>query len=374
MATVNLMDVLGAPQLCGTIQGTKTGVPDVFPAGFTDPILNEKPVEKDTGSYFRVTGTRTTAKAVAYGSPSVARQLKGVEEVPVKLMHTKENIGLPLSDFRNLIDPDRSSGADIMVDSDKVTEIGRQVREARQNIDNLRISALTSALFNGAIWWDAQGNLLPSSSGAKSTADFAIPAGNKTQLNWDGNGNIIDTSWDNAAAPIDKQMIALKVAARRLTGYMPKYAFYGKNVPGYLTSNTKLSAYFVRNQVSNGQYLGTGDIPNPLLGLTWAPAYEAFYEDQNGAFQSLIDDDTVVFTPEPTRDWLGWLRGTMDVPQSLTIGDDAVAALRNFKAVVGQFAYATIQTDSPGIKMVYGDTFLPSIKVPKVLFIAKVRF
>jgi hypothetical protein len=366
MATVNLMDVLAAPQLCGTIQGTKTGIPDVFPAGFYEV---DKTVEKDSGTYTRVYGTRTVARTAAYGSPSQRRELKGIEEVPVKLMHSIENITFPMSDFRGLMQP-----GSLNIDQKGVKEIGRQVREARKNSDNLRVAALTSLMFQGAIYTDQGGNLLPNSTGARTTANFAVPTGNQAQLNVFGTGNVIDVSWANAAADIDAQIMTLRQYALRLTGYPLKYAYYGKNVPGLLTGNTKLANYFWRNGEANPAYLGTGDIPSPLLGLTWKPAYEAFFEDANGVNQPLAGDNQVTFCPEPSTDWIAWLEGKYDVPTKLTVSADAVAALSDVETVAGMFAYATLITDPLSVKMVYGDTFLPTLKVPKAIFQATVQF
>lgn len=375
MANVSLSDVLGAPQLTGVFQAVKTGIPNVFPDGF---FQFDKYVEKDCGTYFLVEGTRTVARTVAYNGPSVARQLKGVTEVPVKLIHVKENITLPMADFRSLIDPNASNLADVKIDSDKAAEIGRQVREARKNVDNLRVAALTQMFALGHIYFDGQGNLLPSSAGAKTDVDYKFPATNLNQLN-PGGGNIINVSWDNPAAAIDTQLLGLKQQATRATGYPLVHAFYGKNIPQYLTRNKVMASYFIRNPATNAQFLNTGEIPN-LMGLQWHPAYEAFYETSDaaggatGTLQSLFDDDTVVFTPAPSSDWLGWIGGSYDVPTSPAIASDGLDALKNFRTVRGMFAFATITTDPPAIKMVYGDTFLPVPRVPKAIYVAKVRF
>ncbi len=102
MATVSLQDVLGGPNLCGVIQGTTTGIANAFPPAFYQV---DKTVDRDTGQYTRVHGTRTTARMAAYGSPSQQRTLKGVEAVPVKLIHTVESILLPVADYMNLLAP-----------------------------------------------------------------------------------------------------------------------------------------------------------------------------------------------------------------------------------------------------------------------------
>ncbi len=368
MSTVTLQDILGGPNLCGVIQGTATGISNAFPKGFYQV---DKTVDRDTGQYTRVYGTRTVARIAAYGSPSQQRKLKGADAVPVKLIHTVESILLPTADYLNLLQYD-----DTAAQKRGIQEVTRQVRDFRQNFDNLRVAALTQMLFQGAIYWDGNGNLLPNSTGAKTIASFGVPSGNTAQLNVLGGGNLLDTSWDNVAADIDSQLLGLRQAATQLTGYPLKYAFYGKNVPTYLTSNTKLQNYFVRNAGENTQYLSTAEVPSPLLGMQWLPAYDAFFEDQNGNLQNLVGNDQVVFTPEPSPDWIGWLEGTYPVPTSVgAVAADAAQSLKNnVTTAAGMFAYGVLSTDPVTVKMVAGDTFLPVLKVPSAIFIATVKF
>jgi hypothetical protein len=369
MSTVTLQDVLGGPNLCGVINGTATGIRNVFPESFYQV---DKTVDRDTGQYTRVTGTRTVARIAAYGSPSQQRQLRGVEAVPVKLIHSVESIMLSTTDYLNLLQYD-----DTAAQTRGIQEVTRQVREFRANFDNLRVAALTQMLFQGSIYWDGSGNLLPNSTGAKTIASFAVPSGNMGQLDPLTTGTtILDVSWDNAASDIDKQLLNLRQAATRLSGYPLKYAFYGKNVPTYLTNNTKLQNYFVRSSGDNAQYLSSAEVPSPLLGLNWLPAYDAFFEDANGVLQGLVGDDQVVFTPDPSPDWIGWLEGTYPVPTSVGgVTSDAAQQLRNnVTTAAGMFAYGVLNTDPVTIKMVAGDTFLPVLKVPKAIFIATVKF
>ena len=369
MPTVSLQDVLGGPNLCGVIQGTSTGIANVFPAGFYQV---DKTVDRDTGTYTRVTGTRTTARMAAYGSPSQHRSLKGVESVPVKLIHTVESILLPVGDYLNLLSAD-----DGAAQQRGIQEVTRQVRSFRANFDNLRVAALTSMLFQGAIFSDGHGNLLPSGNGARTIVTFAVPSGNAGRLDPLGTGApILDASWDDPTADVDAQLLALRQAAARASGYPLRYAFYGRNVPTYLTANAKLSNYFVRNAGDDASYLSSAEIPSPLLGLTWLPAHDAFYEDANGVLQPLVGDDQVTFTPEPTPDWIGWLEGTYPVPTSVgSVTGDAAQSLRaNVTTAAGLFAYGVLNADPVTVKMVAGDTFLPVLKVPSAVFMATVKF
>lgn len=361
-----LDQILGGANLTGVIQQTSTGIPDVFPASF---YASRRPVDGDTAEYTRIDGSRQTARIAAYGSPSQQRELKNVAKVPVKLVHTIESVLHKPQVLTNLLNFNEPTKQQL-----GIAEVTRQTRQFRQLFDNLRVASLTSMLFTGNIYFDGLGNLLPTSSGAKVTVNYGVPAGNTAQLNVFGAGNILDLTWDNAAAGIATQLTNLKRAARKLTGYPLAHAFYGQNVLDYLLTNNKVKEMMKFNPAANQRTLA-GDVPGGLFGLQWHPAYEAFFEDDSGTPQDLVGGDQVLFTPEPTMDWLDWLEGTYPVPASVgAITPDAIASLGNVSVASGMFSYGQVLSDPVTVKHVAGDTFLPVLKVPKAIFIATVKF
>lgn len=372
MAYVSINDILGAPNLCGIIQSTVSGIPNPFPPAF---FQVDQTVDGDTGEYKVFSGSRTNATISPYGAPSKNRQLREIGVTAVKLLHSVENIVLPVKDYINLLNYNDLAKQKLGID-----EVSRQIREARWTQDNLRISALTSMLFKTQIYYDGLGNLLPSSTGALTTVNYDVPAGNQNQLDVFQTGNpIISASWATNTTTIDKQVQALHQAAVQLTGYELKHAFYGKNIPSYLTGNANLGNYFFRDSYGpdafGPQYIATADIPNPLLGLTWHKAYQSFFMDQNGNRQTLVGDDQIVFTPEPSTAWIGFLEGTYPVPTKagiITPAEPTVASSMETRA--GMFAYGMASADPPTAKIVYGDTFLPVLKVPSAIFVATVNF
>ncbi|MGA2584771.1 MAG: hypothetical protein ABSG31_15955 [Tepidisphaeraceae bacterium] len=372
MAYVSINDILGAPNLCGIIQSTTSGIPNPFPPEF---FQVDQTVDGDTGEYRVFSGTRTNATISPYGAPSKNRQLRDIGIKAVKLLHSVENIVLPVKDYVNLLNYNDLGKQKLGID-----EVSRQIREARWTQDNLRISALTSMLFKTQIYYDGLGNLLPSSTGAQTIVDYTVPAGNQNQLDvWGTDSPIISTAWNNTSAVIDKQVQSLSQAAIQLTGYELKHAFYGKNIPNYLTSNAGLGNYFYRADYGpdafSPQYIATADIPNPLLGLTWHKAYQSFFYDQNGNRQTLVGDDQIVFTPDPSTSWIGFLEGTYPVPTKAGIVTPAEpSVVSGMQIQSGMFAYGTASADPPTAKIVYGDTFLPVLKVPSAIFVATVKF
>ncbi len=359
-----LQQVLGSRNLTGVIQGVKGGVPaDLLPPAFMRPTRR---VEGDHCVYKKIEGTRKTARLIQYGAPSKRRAQSGVTEVPVKLMHSAEHQFHEPSTLLNLLSP---NGAKQKLGQ---AEISRQVKDFKQIYTNLRMCAIYSIFRFGAIYFDGDGNLLPTSSSAVTTIDLQIPAGNKGQLDALGAGAIIAASWATAGTAIHTQIKNLRVAARKLTGYPLVHAFYGTSILDYFLGNTKLKELLNRNQNFQAATAG-GDIPNGLLGFQWHPISEAFFEDNDGTNQDWFGTDTVVFTPEPSPEWWEVIEGSYPVPTDIgRVSGDASSALGQVMEVNGMFSYATVESDPVTIKHVAGDTFLPIPKVPKAMFLADV--
>jgi len=354
-----LQQILGSTTLTGVVQGVKGGVPsDILPPAF---MRATRVVTGDSAKYRKVNNTRKVAKIVQYGSPSKRREQIGISEVPVKLLHTFEHEVFDAATLQNL------TSENDQIQRLGEAEVARQSAEFKRYFTNLRLAATYSMLAKGVIYFDADGNLLPSSSGAAITVDAQVSANNKNQLN-----GVISAAWSAAGTDIPLQIAALKKVARKLTGYKLTHAFHGENILGYFTTNTKMKEIINRNPAMQNAVLMNNEIPNGLLNLNWIPMYEAFYEDNDGTDQDLVDADNVIFTPDPTPDWWEVMEGTYAVPNDLVIGTDAMDVLSNLVQRPGMFSYAELKTDPPSIKQLAGDTFLPIIKVPDAIFIATV--
>lgn len=364
MGSLNMQSVLAARNLSGTIQAVAPGLPKVIHPGFESQT--PKGVDGNTTTYFKVEGTRKTAQLVQYGAASKARTLSGVSEKPVTLAHFAENISVRASTLVNLQDENEKR------QRLGEAEIARMVKEAKQIMANTRRATLVSAIATGYIYFNSDGHLLPSSSGAQLTVDFGVPSGNRNQLDWDGGGAIIDASWGTASTKIVKHVQKIQAAALKLTGYPLTDAIYGDAILDYFLGNTQLKEIINRFPAFQAGFQA-GIIPNGFLGLNWWPGYNHFYVDQNDTIQSIVGSDTIVFHPEPDPTWFEWLEGTAPVPGEIGLtGGDLESAIASIELEQGMFAYAKVTDDPVGATMVYGDTQLPLIKVPKSVFIADV--
>lgn len=351
----SIQDLLGYQFLTGMIQATVDGIPSVLPKA----LLNTKSKTlADSGRYTVVTGTRETARLVQYGAPALNQNLKDVSTRDVKLLHSLEAINLNpmiLMQLRNYTNYNQMNlGKD---------EILRQVAGFKKRFENLRTAATTLALVNGSLWFDSNGNLQNSSSGAYETVDFKVPSANQGVISTVvGAGGV----WNNAASNIPLTLRALRQLATQTTGYDPVNCLYGKNIPDYLTNNNYIKDYLARNPDRRDKILKTGDLTPDydLEGVRFFPGYNAFWKDQNGANQTIVGDDDIIFFPEPSQEWWEIIEGSYPVPTNLNIQSGGWEAMQSFKEVHGMFSYAKVQDNPSSITMFSGDTFIPVIKVP----------
>lgn len=357
----SLEQLLGYETLSGLIKAVKAGVPDdILPPAFLNV---SRQVIGDQTTYTVVRGSRKLARMVQYGSPARRRGLEGIGDKPVKLTHSFEEIELDprtLQLLRGYTSYENNMGRD---------ELARQVAQFAIKYMNTRIAMVFMMLFKGHIYWDNDGNLLPSSSGAFYDVDYGIGANNLNQLN-----GIIGASWATASTNIPGDIRQVKARSRQLTGYRIENAFYGENIPSYIAVNDYVKDWFTRNPAANQYWVENQEIPPGFLGIkNWWPAYEFFYEDNDDTTQTgVVGADAIVFAPAITPDVYELIEGSFDVPTSLGAFESADAAFSSLRRVNGMGGYARVIDNPVNVILRLFDTRLPVWKVPDALFIADV--
>jgi hypothetical protein len=361
----SLNDLLGFHTLTGLIQATVPGVPDVLPPAFDS---FKKDVLMDDGEYTVRYGNRGVAKKGRFGAAAIKRGLRDIGVQPVKLMHFIEEIEFDAKTMMKL----RSVNS--YEHDSAYEEFTSQVAYFNEYFTNLRKTLKMMALRSGTLYFDEEGNLLPSSSGATETITiYTQNASHINQLDVFGDGNLITAAWTSASTDIPGQIRSIKQASRADTGYPIKHAIYGKNVPSYMTSNTYVRDYLARDGGGRSEWVKDNEIGH-LFGLDWSPGYEQFW--RSGATQSTVNyvlgDNEILFTPEPSKDWWERLDGSYPVPTNINIVTDAEAAMDQIKLVNGKFSYAQVMTRPIGALLTCGDTFLYVNKVPDAVYRADV--
>jgi len=350
--------ILNFLPLSKSVESVKGGIPKVLPEAFW---TNKEQVMGDKANYIKYTGTRQVARLVPYGSPPVQTKKVDITDQSVKLLHAEEKMAFSQELYRVFRDWENYKPQQQFARQQLV----HQGEQFANRFDSLRTATVTQGLGRGALYFDAAGNLLPTSAGADLSLDYGVPANNKNQIN-----GIISASWATASTDIVTQINNLKMTAMQTTGYPLKYAFYGKNIAGYIANNTSMQAYLARNMQLNEKWLATGSIPPGVLDLIWVPVQSSFFEDQNGVVREIFPSDTVTFTPDIDSGFYTLFEGSMLVPTGFGMFADAAAALSSLAEIYGRFRYAYLDIPPTQIFDVAGDTFLPMFRVPDAMFIA----
>lgn len=374
----SIEQILGWLNLTGEIKVTTTGIPNPLPKPF---FSTTKPTDADKGVYTTTRGQRKLARSVKYGARPSLRELLGVGEKPVKLIHNIEEQEIDPLIMRHL------RAKDAFTRDLAESEIKRQVAEFKQLFVNTQIASIISMLSlttANKIHVDANGYILPTSSGAADSYEFQVAATHQNQLN-----GIIAASWATTTTDIPLHLRNLRKQSLKDTGRRLGLALYGENVPTYLAANNFMKDWWVRNPGYQMQWLNGWEIPDGMLGFRWIPMYGSFFEDNSGTNQDLWGADHITFLPavsgnQPSdseenamgevtamSDWYEMMLGTYEVPRSLSVAGDAASVLSNVETVLGMFSYGTIDKYAKA-STVAGQTFLPVLKNPDVLYAADV--
>lgn len=362
MATVALEQILGYKQLCGTIQTVKTGVPNPLPE---ELFKVTKSVLGKSGSYTQLSGVRDTSVRVEYGSPAIRRALKEVGQKDVTLIHTYEEMMIDPLVFQILRGYDSYQPQD-----NGLQELERQAREFRQRFDNLRIITVAQALATGKVYFNSAGQLLPTSSGAAVTIDFGMNATTNQGAGQDMSGTALrSASWATGSTNIPGDIRRIIMTSLQRTGYEVTTCVYGLSVPDYIANNDEAQQYLARHTRFRDAYADTGELPDGLFGIKkWIPAYKMFFADKDATIRQIWDEDLAVFMPDVNTDWWDFLEGSYQVPTTLGVLNDAMAARNSFERVQGMFRYAVPCHNPPTYVTYQGDTFLGCLKNPDAVY------
>ena len=355
-----LEQLLGHVYLTGLIENVKTGIPDVLPKEFG---AIRKETIKDMGRYTRVAGTRRVAKRIEYGAATRKTELKNIGTFDVKLATFGEHIQLDLETYMSL----RAYDA-YQVQNLGMQELDRQALQFKTRFDNAEIAMLYSMLALGAIYFNAAGDLLPSSSGAALTINYSLSANHQNQLN-----GIIGASWATAGTDIITDILQIRDQALFDTGYELGCAFYGRNIPAYFAANTTMKEYLARHQGFRDRLVQTNEIPDGLLGIDrWVRVSAAFFEDADGTNQTFFGGDTVVFTPPIDSSWFEWMDGEILVPSTINPMASLSAAANSFERKKKTAMWSLPTMNPVGAELHAKTVTLPILKFPDAIFVADV--
>ena len=359
-----LEQLLGYIALGKPIEKVKNGIPDPLPE-FS--AIRGTPAIADKKRFMTYRGTRATSRRVEYDAPHLRGTNTPVGEVDVICISSKELLpiaGSTLIQLRSLDKYQSDMGKDWLA----IT-----TRNFTTRFDNLRKAQRWMMLANGTTYFDSQGNLLPTSSGALPTGagsiNIGVPANNQNQAN-----GIIDLPWSNSQANIPLHIDKIRQQQAFQTGFDIDMALYSQELPSYFGSNDYCMDYLARNPRFNEAFVmrgddGMGALPDGLFGIKrWIPTSRIFYDDLNGTHQQIFPANSLTLCPKPNADWYEEVEGTTMVPTTFNATTDMAAALATATLKKGMYGYGLPQHNPFGVTLFYGDVFLAFIKNASVLW------
>jgi hypothetical protein len=292
--------------------------------------------------------TRVVAKGRAPGTGPAVVPVNPVGDVRVSCARFHEKVPL-LGEFLGNLSP--IIGPNSQIDTGGESYIARQTTHLAEKYNNT-VELLTTGMFQDSLYFQMQGdNLLPV-IGAPTAPNlgfqipFQIPAGNKSQLNLLGTGNIIQIGWQTAGAPIIKNCLQIQAAMTQLSGYQIRH-FWQNSIMWYNVllntevRNTAGSANTPFAEYDRVQERGSDGMPQPEFGailrgipwLTWHIADDVIITNsdidptwsmvsllpasQQPVVQKVCPDNTIIMAPDPSPDWTELYHGAEYISENV---------------------------------------------------------
>jgi len=199
---------------------------------------------------------------------------------------------------------------------------------------NSVIELMTSGMIQDNLWLNYQGDNIVATIGQLTGTNafgfqvpFQVPAGNKSQLNMLGTGNLITLPWSNPGSPILQQLMAIKAAFMQLSGYPLQHVWINsltwyrvlvntevRNTAG--SANTPFAEYDnVPEMGADGE--PTGDFEAILRGdptITWHITDEVLVTNSDidpsyatapstATLTKMVPDNNAFFMTAPSSEW-----------------------------------------------------------------------
>lgn len=219
-----------------------------------------------------------------------------------------ESIPLLYEDIHNI----RQIGS-MAVDTRGESYILKQERYLSQRATNHKEFQF-AAMIRGKYYYTQDGDdLNVSLSSGAAEVDFQVPAGNKSQLNMLGAGDIIGVTWATASTDIPADLFQINAAFEQLIGRQLNHVWMNSATFQYVLNNDKVKALAGTANVVFDSFnrVGKNDFECKLKGL---PMFTFHITDGllnlSGTPTKLFANDEVMFCPEPDPTWIQYGEGS----------------------------------------------------------------
>jgi len=330
---------------------------------------NVRPQAARRGSYDVFNDTREVSTATAPGVHATTISAQAIGNVPYVIPRSAEKLPLPLEELNNL----RAVGGPVgEVDKAGEQYIMDQEKIVKQRCTNLR-EFQVSAMLRGKYSYTQSGDTFQHAygSGGHVVINYQIPDGNLDKLDMLGSGgtDIIVTSWDNAAAPIIRDLLQINQAFMQLVGRGLTDVYVNSTIWGHIVTNTEVQdlAGSVNDPLQSFDRDESNDTFTAVLrGCPWV----TFHINDNGlnlngTFNRLIGDTDASFCTRMDSEIAQYWEGSEPVVDPMS----NEAALQ-----YGEYFYHKLVDDPVSYEIHSRFNGLPVLKIPAAIAYGTVKF
>lgn len=315
--------------------------------------------------------SRAVGRSTAPGAPAAVSTRNPVGRVQGTFPRMHDSLMLPAEEIHNrrVI-----GGASSAYDEGGKNYIARQQRFLGQKAGNFR-TLLVGGMVRGALYAHKRNTDVYydyTSTTALWTIDYQMPAGNKSQLNMLGTGNIIDIPWSNPGANIPKHIGDINAAFQQLCGTRLDLIMINASTWNLILNND----FVIQNAgSSNPAYIelaresGTSENGRPYTTMEAriaAVPWVTFLITDEGldletstpnvtTYTKFIPDGAAWFGPAPTSDLFEMLEGDEPIAEGPNMA-------QQIKAGLDAWTYSSFNPTAT--QMFVLDNALPALYVP----------
>ncbi len=318
--------------------------------------------DTDSFEYLYLSRIKTAAPLNVRNAPARVMQPTSASFRRDTIASAFNTISLGNDSFRMLREPDNW-----VLQRKGRTEVTKQVQDFATQNSLMKQVYLSKVLFDGIVYLGSEGQILESSSGAKTTIDLGVPASNKTQINI--GGNIIGAAWDVPGTDILKQLDTLKYAAEATNVAPPRHVWLNGANKWWIRNNTAIQGHFYGiERLDLALNDDTIEINNYVFHF-----WSGTYTDSSGSTQPFIPLTKALITPE-LGPWFLHAQGLQYVPTSVNLVGTVDEALNTLAEVYGDYSYVALNHNPVQLQLFMGSNFFYGYRNPNSIFAPTVDF
>jgi len=300
---------------------------------------------------------RETAPINAKGAPARTLDARGATKKKFVPVHAFNEIAIPQASVEYLRNAENPN-----IQDRGIQELQRQFELFGRRHRALRAVTLAKT-FSGVVYFDADGKVLETSSGAQVTIDHSLGATHKSQLAHASNSStdIIGTKWTNVAASILTDLEQIREAAEYDKVATPKHVWMHTVLKPYILTNTEIKTFVQYQNPQALDYLNTyaGKSDTLVIGdWTFHFMNHTYIGADGSTIRPLIPKTVAIITPDVNDgSWFRQYECGETVPTMEGIVSSVQEYLASTTKVFGDFAYLKVIDNPLKVAMRMGTNF-----------------